>query len=123
MTINDIDTSRLPAKKEEVKTPEPVAAPVVQELETTAVGDILGLNKEEMGKYHDKIDTLLEWAKGKTDDHSLENLKWTIRELGFSIGSPPLGQKQINWLAEYAFLETESRKINNRLKQFKNGNN
>lgn len=122
MTINDRDESKTPTKPVEVKTPEEQLSPPIEgELETTAISDILGLAKEESGKYHDKLDILLEWAKTKTDDHSIENLKWTIRDLGFKLGTPPLGQKLVNWLAEYAFLELESQKVNKRLEEFKHG--
>lgn len=119
--INDFDTSKVPSEAKEPITPSQVSPPIETELEPKAIADILGLSREEESKYHDKLDILLEWAKTKTDDHTLENLKWTVRELGFKIGSPPLGQKQITWLAEYAFLEMESQKINKRLKEFKNG--
>ena len=122
-TINDFDESKKPIEPVEVITPEALTTPVQSELEKTALSDILGLSKEETGKYHDKLDTLLEWAKMQTKDHSLENLKWTIRELGFRLGTPPLGQHQANWLAEYAFLDMESKKLNNRLEEFKHGSN
>ena len=119
--INDIDTSKTEVKPVEVKTPEQISPPAQGELETTALSDVLGLSREETSKYHDKLDTLLEWAKTQTKDHSIENLKWTVRELGFKLGSPPLGQHQANWLAEYAYLNLESQKINSRLKEFENG--
>lgn len=120
MSINDVDTSRVEELKVEVKQPETLSPPVQPELEVKAFSDVLGLTDEEVGKYQDKIDTLIEWAKTKTDDHSLENLKWVIRDLGFSLGSPPLGQKLVNWLAEYAYLSKESQSIKKRLDKMKN---
>lgn len=119
MTINDNDTSRVSEPQKEIKTPENLSPPIAQQLEVTALSDVLGLTREETSKYHDKLDTLLEWAKGKTDDHSIENLKWVIRDLGFNLGTPPLGQKLVNWLAEYAYLNKESQKINSRLDKMK----
>jgi len=119
--INDFDTSKKPVEKKEINASKNLSPPIELELEPKALSDILGLTVEEERKYRDKLDILLEWAKTKTDDHSLENLKWTVRELGFTLGSPPLGQKQVNWLAEYAFLEMESQKINNRLEEFRHG--
>ena len=121
MSINDQDTSKTPVEHKEVPTPENLSPPAEEGLETNALSDILDLSKEETGKYHDKLSTLLEWAKTQTKDHTLENLKWTVRELGFKLGTPPLGQKQVLWLSEYAFLELESQKINSRLKEFKHG--
>lgn len=125
MSINDLNTSHVnnEIEKKEVVTPDQISPPADREIEIIAITDILGLTKEEVGKYHDKIDTILEWARAKTDDHSIENLKWVIRDLGFSLGTPPLGQKLVNWLAEYAYLNKESQEINNRLNKMKHGNN
>ena len=121
MNINDFDTSQTRGEAKEIVTPEQISPPVSEQLEHTAVSDIMGLDREETSKYHDKIDTLLEWAKTQTEDHTPENLKWTIRELGFKLGTPPLGQKLVNWLAEFAYLDMESKKLNKKLDQFKNG--
>lgn len=123
MSINDVDASLVKSEPVEVKTPDTLSPPIVGELEVNAVSDVLGLTKEEVGKYQDKLDILLEWAKTKTDDHSPENLKWVIRDLGFNLGTPPLGQKLVNWLAEYAYLNKQSQEINNRLDKMKHGNN
>lgn len=123
MSINDVDQSLVKSEPVEVKTPDTLSPPIVGELEVNAVSDVLGLTKEEVGKYQDKLDILLEWAKTKTEDHSPENLKWVIRDLGFNLGTPPLGQKLVNWLAEYAYLNRQSQEINNRLDKMKHGNN
>ena len=121
MTINDYDTSKKPVEQNELKTPENLSPPIREGLETGAFTEVLGLSKDDAGKYHDKIDTLIEWAKTQSDDHSLENLKWTIRELGFKLGTPPLGEKQVNYMAEYAFLSLESQKVAKRLKEYERG--
>lgn len=121
MSINDLDTSNKPQEKTEVKTPDQISPPAGEQLEHTAIADIMGLEKSEMTRYHDKVDTLLEWAKTQTEDHSPKNLKWVIRELGFKLGTPPLGQKLVNWLAEFAYLDMESKTLNKKLEVFKHG--
>jgi hypothetical protein len=121
MSINDLATPVIETPKQEVITPDQISPPIDTELEIVAITDILGLTREEVGKYHDKIDTILEWAKSKSTDHSLENLKWVIRDLGFNLGTPPLGQKLVNWLAEYAYLNKESNIINKQLNKMKHG--
>ena len=122
MSINDVDQSKQEESKEvEVKQPETLTAPAQQDIERSVMRDLLGVDDSELDQYHDKVNTLLEWAKTKTDDHSPESLRWTIRELGFNIGSPPLGQKLVNWLAEYAYLEMESQKVNKELEKYKHG--
>ena len=123
MNINDLDTSKTPVETKEPVTPDQISKPIQQELEVGAFTDVLGLTSEESSKYHDKIDTLIEWAKTKTDDHSVENLKWVIRELGFDLGTPPLGQKLVNWLAEYAYLSKESETIKKQLDKMKHDKN
>lgn len=122
MSINDVDTSKKTVESVEVKTPDQLSPPVQTELEATAMADILGFDLNEASRYQDKVETLLDWAKTQSDDHSPENLKWVIRELSFKIGSPPLGQKLVNWLAEYAYLHKESQEINKRLDKMKHGN-
>ena len=120
--INDFDTSKVPTEHKEAVTPEQISPPVVTELEPRALSDVLGLTREEESQYRDKLDTLLEWVKTQTNDRSSGNLKTIFRELGNKIGTPPLGQKLVNWLAEYAYLELEELKIKKALKEFKHAN-
>lgn len=62
------------------------------------------LNKRE-------LDTLIEYAKTDTDDHSTEGIKWAIRNLEMRLGTPPISEKRINYLYRYAYLFLEERKI------------
>ena len=96
-----------------------VSSPVLPELEIKAVADVLGLEKEsERNQYSDKLDTLLEWAKSQTKDHSTENLKWIIRSLELKLGTPPLSEKRINFPSRYAYLLMEKGKITSEMKRF-----
>ena len=58
-------------QKIEIKDPEnPISAPLTPTLEIAAVADVLGIEKDDMGLYDDKLQVLLEYAKAKTSDHS-----------------------------------------------------
>lgn len=106
---------------------EPIEVPVIEgelggQMEANAIGSMFDLKPSEISQFEDKIKTLLDFAKSQTDDHSLENLRWTIRELQYKVGTPPLGEKMINYLEKYAFLKMQSNKIAGDLKKYeKNG--
>jgi len=96
-----------------------IDAPVVPELEMKAIAQVLGLENDlDLGKYEEKLGTLLDYAKTQTDDHSLDSLKWVVRELGFKLGTPKIGEKMVNYLAEYAYLSMEGKKIEKEKAQF-----
>jgi hypothetical protein len=100
-----------------VTSPQPMKASTVEgdvmtPLLERAIGNVLGLEKDsEFGRYQDKINTLLSYAKSQTDDHSPENLKWIIRSLEMKLGSPPLAEKRISFVARYAWLLQEESKL------------
>lgn len=71
------------------------------------VGQLFDLKPTECQKYANKLRTLIEYAKTQTDDHSVMGIKWTIRSLQGKVGTPPLGQKWIAYLTEYAHLKLE----------------
>jgi hypothetical protein len=96
-----------------------VSAPVLPELEHKAIGQVLGLeNESDLAKYEDKLNTLLDYAKSQSDDHSFENLKWIIRELGSKVNTPPFGEDRVNYIARYAYLLTEAKGIKSELEKF-----
>lgn len=91
----------------EVKPMEPEAkvnAPVVHEIQVNAIADAMGLEKHEKVRYADNIETLLEYARANTKDHSTDGLKWAIRNLEVKLGSTPLSEKRISYLSRYAYL-------------------
>lgn len=95
-----------------------VSAPVVPELQQKAVSQALGLESDiEVSKYRDNLETVLEWAKTKTKDHSPEGLKWAIRNLELRLGTPPFGENRVRFLARYAYLQMESGKITKEMEQ------
>lgn len=108
----------------EVKDPEnPISAPLTPILEIAAVADVLGIEKDDMGLYDDKLQVLLEYAKAKTSDHSQEGLKWALRSLEISLNSPSVGEKMIDYLHRYAYLYLEGQRNNEEMKKFTGGSN
>lgn len=79
------------------------------------------LSASEVSQYKTKLDTLIEYAKLKTDDHTPEGIKWAIRQLGVKVGTPPLGEKLINYLNLYARLYLEGHRINKEKEKFLRG--
>lgn len=82
-----------------------------EEFNIKAVGQVMGLEEKELAKYDDKLHTLLEYAKMKTDDHSREGLKWAIRSLELKLNTPAIGEKMIDYVSRYAYLELEGMRI------------
>lgn len=97
---------------EEIKSENNVSSPVLPELQEKAIFQVVGLDDaNEQSAYRHKAQTLLDYAKSQTDDHSPENLKWIIRSLELKLGTPPLAEKRINFLSRYAWLEMEESKL------------
>jgi hypothetical protein len=85
---------------------------VLPEIEIKAIGSVLGLEREsEFGQYKERLHTLIEYAKTQTNDHSPEGLKAIIRNLGSKVGTPPLGEKNVNFLSRYAYLLLEEMRL------------
>lgn len=104
-----IDGQEAP-KVEEIKEPE---TQVVKDGEylPQQIAQMFDFKPSEVSQYQNKIQTLIEYAKTKTEDHSPEGLKWAIRSLSLKVGTPPLGEKLINYLGKYAYLELETRRL------------
>ena len=91
---------------------EPLQASLVK-----AVEQVMGLdNDSERNRYAQKVNTLLEWAKTQTKDHTPENIMWAIRSLELKTGTPPLAEKRINYIARMAYLLMEGKKIETEIK-------
>lgn len=121
MDIKIIDDSGQEAKVEQKPTESEknVSAPAIPELELKAMGQVLGMeNDSELGRNEDRLQTLLDYAKSQTEDHSLENLKWVIRSLELKIGTPPFGEDRLAYVARYAYLLSEESSINKEKQKF-----
>lgn len=89
----------------------------LQEALIKAVEQVMGLDSDtERHRYAPKVQTLLEWAKTQTKEHTPENIMWAIRSLELKTGTPPLAEKRINYIARMAYLLTEGKKIDSEIK-------
>lgn len=103
----------------EIKNPDTISAPVLPELLNKAVEQVMGIeSEEEKRRYRDDLDILLQYAKSQTKDHSPENIKWIIRSIELKLGTPPLAEKRIKYMARYAYLSLENNKIKEEMKKF-----
>lgn len=110
----------IPEEKVEISSPESLAIPFTPELQMKAIASVMGIeNASELTKYEDKLETLLEYAKLKTKENSIEGLKWALRDLGDRLNTPTSGEKMIDYMTRYAYLELESIRIDQEKKRFK----
>lgn len=106
-------------KAESYESEKNISAPVGIELQEKAIADVMGIEKNsDIGKYSEKLNTLLDYAKSQTKDHSPESLKWVIRSLELKLGTPPFAEDRINFIARYAYLLMDEKKINEEKKKF-----
>ncbi|MCC7571458.1 hypothetical protein KO465_09115 [Candidatus Micrarchaeota archaeon] len=109
ITVKDTPENQV----EEAKTPEEtvVSTSSKSEILQNAVADVFDLDRNEVSKYQDKIDTLLEYAKTQSDKPSRESIMWALRNLEMKLGSPPLSEKRINYVARFAYLAKQQSEI------------
>lgn len=63
----------------------------MEELTLNKIGeDMFDLKPSEVSSNKRMLETLIEYAKTKTEDHSLAGLKWALRELSLKLGTPPI---------------------------------
>lgn len=117
--VNENGEVKQPEKQEPMESQYAVDSDIVPELQQRMIGQVLGLEKDiEFDKYSDKLSLLVSYAKSQTTDHSPESLKWAIRSLEMKLGSPPIAEKRIAYVARYAYLEMEERKIKKEKEKF-----
>ena len=103
----------------EIIPPVGISAPVGEELIRSAVEQVMGLEDEgDKNRYRDKVDTLIEYVKTQTKDLSPESVKWVIRSLELKLGTPPFSEKRISYVAQFAYLLSEKRKLDKDIKSF-----
>jgi len=79
------------------------------------IGSLFDFKHSEIESYKTELNTLVQFARTQTDDHSIEGLKWALTDLGIRLGSPPLGEKRIKQLVRYAHLYLETKENEERL--------
>jgi len=105
--------------KIDVQEPHQISSPVLPEMMERSVAEVMGIeDSAERNRASDKIQILIEYAKTQTKDHSPEGIKWAIRNLELKLGTPPLSEKRINYVAQYAYLLLEKRKIEKDIRSF-----
>jgi len=122
MTINDIDESKVEVEQKEITTPDTLNEPVSSEMEAKAIAQAMNIDGKDTN-YTDELKWLLDYAKDQSDDNSLEGLKWAIRDLQDRIGTTPYLEDRVKYVARYAYLSLESKKLNTELKKMTRGIN
>lgn len=107
MDIKVVDASPTDTENLEAKETSTIEGSQGDEINTIAVHQVLEI---EAGKYEKEVNTLLEWAKEKTQSDDYQKLRWAIRDLQLKIGTPPFGDRIKN-LARFAYLELEENRI------------
>lgn len=74
------------------------------------IGQLFDFKPSEVNSYKTELNTLIEFAKLKSEDHSVEGLKWALTDLGIKLGTPPMGEKRIKQMTRYAYLYMETLK-------------
>lgn len=85
------------------------------------VASLFDFDYSETKQYKNKLDTLIEYAKTKTEDHSPQGIKLAVRSLGLKLGTPPLAEKLIEYVYRYAYLALEGNRIEDEKQRFLNG--
>ncbi len=116
-----MDIKIVDEKGQETPKPEPVNVTPPNGLDAPinmgeqAVADIMGIERNEMGKYGDKIALLLRFAKQQDPQASPEKIKWIVRDLDMRLGTAPMAQRRIDYVARVAYLRMQKQSIDNEL--------
>lgn len=108
----------VPENKPMEMAKDSVTAGVPYEIERGIISEMYGLDETEAKRSDQKINTLLEYAKSQNKELTPENLRWTLRELELKLGTPPISETMINYMARYAYLMTDKKKIEEEIKTF-----
>jgi len=100
------------AEEKPIQSEKSISAPVFNELAERAIFESLGIEGEtEKHKYYSNMQTLFDYAKSQGGEMTPEAVKSIIRELEIELGSPPISEKRISYLARYAYLRLEESKL------------
>jgi hypothetical protein len=98
--------------KVEVSLKEPETVPIIPgDILLFSVGQMFDLKPIEIASNREKLNLLIDFAKTQTEDRSAEGIKWAIRSLQGKVGTPPLGQKWIDYLSEFCYISLEGMKL------------
>jgi hypothetical protein len=80
------------------------------EINTLAAYQVLDIERDDRSRYSKEISTLVEWAKQTTGSSEHQELQWAIRDLKMKL-STPLHEDRIKYLARFAYLDLEEKRI------------
>jgi hypothetical protein len=80
------------------------------EINTIAAYQVLDIEQDDRSRYSKEINTLVEWAKQTTGSDEHEKLQWAIRDLKMKLSTPP-HEDRIKYLARFAYLDLEEKRI------------
>lgn len=86
------------------------------------VAEMFDLTPKEAYQYRAKIQTLVDYAKQVANDSTDIDIKWAIRNLALKVGTPPLGERMINYLAKYAHLKTDQTRLQKEIENYESAN-
>jgi hypothetical protein len=122
MDIRMVDSTGAVVAPEAPREDATTTPVVTGEVLLNSIGQIFDFKPSEIGQYKDKLGTIIEFVRTQTDDKSPEGLKWAIRSLQGKIGTPPLGEKWVNYLAQYAYIKMESMKMVKEVEKYEHNN-
>lgn len=100
------------------ETGDTTMSTVPHQVEKDIICKMYDIDDVEAKRSDDKLETLLEYVKSQSPDLSPENIRWTLRSLELKLGTPPIAEKRINYLARYAYLMSEKKQIDKELEKF-----
>lgn len=124
MNIKVVDSEGNDIQQPEVKQEE-ITPPGLEEsgnILRDQVATLFDLDHNETATYKNKLDTIIEYAKTLTDDHTVQGIKSALRTLGSILGKPPLNENLIEYVYRYTYLGLEGNKIDREKQRFLNGN-
>jgi len=98
-----------------MKKKQPVSQPVMEEMIYKKIAETLGLdNFSEMEKYKDQISMIADYVKEQGGE-DITDFVWHVKQLEMRIGTPALGEKNINNVARYVYLLNEKKNVEEQL--------
>jgi hypothetical protein len=119
--IRDVDEKGdvVESKPQEPVTTGSLLEAPTQDILEVATEQLFGLETSgEKSRYESKVKEIVEWAKGTTDDHTPDGIKWAIRDMQLKIGSPRMGESPVDYLHSYVMLASEKKQIDTKLKKY-----
>lgn len=122
MDIKIVDENGQVAKESVVAAKEPETVTVrLEDYLLPSIASLFDIKPSEIGEYKEKLKVLLKYARTQTNERTPEAIKWAIRSLQGKIGSPPSGERWINYLHRYITLRMEKEEIEEKIKSFEGG--